>query len=246
MSKTALITGASHGIGSATALAFAHAGYNIVLNYHNNAAAAEEIAEQCRKAGVETLALKGDMSDEQDIAKLKEQVLTTFGKLDVLVNNAAFTDEPSFNEADKESIVHALTQNFVTAALAIRAFVPDSMQPQSSVLCVASIYGLDQSGNPKAPIYSASKAAMINFIQSMAKLYAPTIRFNAVAPGYTLTPSWDDVSAERKQNVIGSTLLKEWVSAEEIASTLLFLASTPHINAETIVVDSGWSKRNNL
>jgi len=243
--KTILITGASHGIGAATAEIFAQAGYNVVLNYHRNVAGSEQIAEACRKHGVEAICIQADMSQEQEVSRLKDEVLEKFGKLDVLVNNAAFTDEPDFNEATGESILHALSQNFLTAALAIRAFVPDSMNSESSVLTVSSMYGLEHAGSPGLPIYSASKAALINFSETLAQLYAPTIRFNAVAPGYTKTPAWDDVPADRQQACLDSTMLKEWVTAEEIAKTLLFLAQTPHINAETIVVDSGFMKRNN-
>lgn len=245
MKKTILITGASYGIGEATALAFAKAGYNIVLNYRANAGGSEKVAEKCRALGVEVLVIQADMSDEGAVTSLKEQVIERFGKLSVLVNNAAFTEEADFDEIDKAGILHAITQNILTALLAIRAFVPDHMEKGASVLNLVSIYGLPQGGRHTLPLYSASKAALINLTESFARRYARDIRFNAVAPGFTMTPAWDDVTEERKKKVVESTLLKEWVTAEEIASTLLFMVNTPHINAETIVVDAGWSKKDN-
>lgn len=246
MKKVILITGASYGIGGATAEAFAKEGYTIVLNYRQNAAGSEEVAAKCRTLGAEAITIQADMSDEVQIGRMKKEVLQKYGKIDVLVNNAAFTEEPDFEEADKASLTHAFTQNFITAALAIRAFVPDGMNKGGSVLTVASMYGLPHAGHPGLPIYSASKSALINLTETLAQKYAPDFRFNAVAPGYTLTPAWDDVSEERKKACVEATLLKEWVRPEEIANTLLFLVNTPHINAETIVVDSGFMKRQNI
>jgi len=245
MNKSVLITGAAYGIGAAAAKLFAKNGYEVLINYHTSSKQAEATVSECRSSGVQAWSIQGDVTNEDAVRSLVKQVTEKVGKLDVLINNAAFTDEPDFMEATKTDISHALEQNFVSAALVTRAFVPDHMKPKASVLNVASVYGLTQSGSPGLPIYSASKAAMINPTQTLAKIYAPGIRFNAVAPGYTDTPAWEGVSPKRRDAVVGSTLQKEWVMPEEIAEALLFLVQVPHINAETIVVDGGWSKKDN-
>ena len=245
MSKIILITGASYGIGAATAMAFAKASYDVVIHYRTSKKEAELTAESCRNFGVQAITIQADLSVQDEVDHLRAKVTEQFGSIDVLVNNAAYTDEPSFEESDSTTILHAFSQNFLTAALTIKAFVPKNINPGGCVLNVSSMYGLRYAGNPGLPIYSASKAALINLTESLAQQYAPAIRFNAVAPGYTLTPAWDGESEDRKQACIQSTLLKEWVGADEVANTLLFLASTPHINAETIVIDAGFMKKSN-
>ena len=84
---------------------------------------------------------------------------------------------------------------------------------------------------------------MINFTQTMAEKLAPNIRCNVVAPGTTKTPSWEGVSPEYVDKSLGMTLLKEWVDAKEIAKAFVFLAETPHITGQTIVIDAGWQKK---
>jgi NAD(P)-dependent dehydrogenase (short-subunit alcohol dehydrogenase family) len=94
------------------------------------------------------------------------------------------------------------------------------------------------------PLYSAGKAALTSLAQTLAEKLAPqNIRCNVVAPGYTKTPNWDDVSEEYARSYFSTALQKEWVQAHEIAEAFLFLEQTPHANASTVVVDGGWSKR---
>lgn len=241
--KTVLITGASHGIAAATAETFAAAGYNLVLNYRSNKAGTEKIAARCRELGADVLMVQADMSEETDVARLRDEAVAKFGKLDVLINNASFYEEPDFAEATKADMLHAISQTFLTAALAVQAFVPEHITAGGCVLSVASVYGLPHAATPHLPLYSASKAAMISLTEGFAQRYAPDIRFNAVAPGYTQTPAWDGEPEERTSALLYSTLLKEWVQPEEIARTLLFMAETPHMTGETVVVDGGFMKR---
>ena len=243
MSKTVLITGASQGIGAATARVFAAAGYDVAINYFRSQDKAETLAEECRKVGVQVVVVQADCSQETELKRLAEEVHQKFGLIDVLVNNFGLSDEPEFENASQQDMLNALNISLVSTMLAVRIFVPKLMKPQASVLNVASMYGLNQSAGLKHPIYSAGKAGLINFTQGMAKKHAPHIRFNVVAPGFTKTPHWDTADPERAKACIDSTLQKEWVQPEDIAKTLLFLAESPHITAETIVVDAGWSKR---
>ena len=243
MNKTVLVTGASVGIGAATAKIFAKASYNVVINYYHSQADAEQLAKDCKKLGVAAFAIKADCRKEAEIQKLAEETEKAVGKLDVLVNNFGLARDPAFETITQAGIIEILNNALVSNILATRIFVPKYMKKKSAVLSVASIYGLDQSARTKLPIYSAAKAGVINFMQVMAKIYAPNIRFNAVAPGFTKTPGWDNATPEYITDSLNSTLLKEWVQPEDIGEALLFLAEAKHIDAETIVVDAGWSKR---
>jgi 3-oxoacyl-[acyl-carrier protein] reductase len=117
------------------------------------------------------------------------------------------------------------------------------MSGGGSILFNSSIYGLQFGGNPHLSLYSAAKAAIINLTQAMAEILAPEIRCNAVAPGMTKTPAWDGANPEYVTTGLGMTLQDEWVQPEEIAAAFVFLAETPHINAQTLVIDSGWQKK---
>jgi 3-oxoacyl-[acyl-carrier protein] reductase len=242
MSKVAVITAASKGIGAATAVAFGKAGYDVVVNYLSDEAGATKVAQAIQATGHQAITMQADVFTEQGIAQLFEAAKKAFGKIDVLVNNAGLPQEPAFGEWTQETIAKSLNGNIASAVLCTQAAVP-LMNPGGSILFVSSIYGLNFGGNPRLALYSAGKAAIINFAQVMAEKLAPNIRCNVVAPGTTKTPAWDGASPAYVQKSLDMTLQKEWVAAEEIADTLVFLAKTPHMNAQTIVVDGGWQKK---
>ncbi len=241
--KSAVVTGASKGIGAATAKIFAEAGYDVAINYFSSEIEAEAVRKACESFGVKAVKIKADCSKELEIQTLAQEVERNFDKLDVLVNNFGNAKETEFEKLTQEEMLDFVNRTLISAMVVTKYFVPKMMKPKSSVLNVASIYGLDQSASLNFPVYSASKAGLINFTQVMAKKYAPGIRSNAVAPGFTKTPHWDGADPERTKFLINSTLQKEWVLPEDVANTLLFLAKSKHINAETIVIDAGWSKR---
>jgi len=159
----------------------------------------------------------------------------------VFINNAADTHEPDFGDYTYDSIIQNLAANFGAIALCTQEAA--KRMDTGSILFTSSIYGLPFGGHPGMPLYSASKAALINFSQGMAEKRASNIRCNVVAPGSTRTPHWDEVSEEYKQKALGMSLLKAFVEPEEIAAALLFLAQTPHITAQTITIDAGWQKK---
>lgn len=243
MSKIAVITGASKGIGAATAIAFGEAGYDVAINYHTDEAAAGQVARQVEAAGQKALLVKADIFTEEGVEQLFDTVKTVFGKVDVLVNNAGLPKEPDFGEYTAASVANSIHGNFTSALLCTQKTIP--LMPEGGcVLFTSSIYGLPFGGNPGLVLYSAGKAALINLAQTLAEKFAPTIRFNVVAPGTTRTAAWDNkVDGEYAKHSLDMTLQKEWVAAKEIAQTFLYLASTPHINAQTIVVDGGWQKK---
>ena len=242
MNKVAVVTASSRGIGAATALTFGKNGYDVVINYVHNKEAAQEVSKAIEAAGSRALVVQADVFTEQGVRQLFEATAKQFGTIDVLINNAGRPAEPSFGEWTQETVAASLTANVISAALCTQAAVP-LMNDDSSILFTSSIYGLQFGGNPTLPLYSAGKAAIVNLAQTMAEKLAPRIRCNVVAPGFTKTPAWDSAGPAYVQESLDMTMQKEWVAAEEIAASFLYLANTPHINAQTIVVDAGWQKK---
>lgn len=241
MSKVAVLTGASKGIGAATALAFGKAGYDVVVNYKSDTAAANAIVKEIEATGQQALAVQAHAFTEEGIKELFKVVKKKFGKIDVLVNNAGNPNEPAFGEYTCDDVNKSLGANFGATVLCCQEAV--KLMDNGCILFTSSIYGLQFGGNPGLLLYSAGKAAMINFAQTLAEKLAPNIRCNVVAPGTTRTPAWDDVAKEYSDKSLAMTLQKEWVEAEEIAVAFVFLAETPHITGQTIVIDAGWQKK---
>jgi 3-oxoacyl-[acyl-carrier protein] reductase len=241
MSKVAVVTGASKGIGAATALAFGKAGYDVVVNYRNNTKSAEAVVAQIEAYGQKALAVQAHVFTEDGINQLFTAIKATFPKIDVLVNNAGDPHEPDFGEYTCDAVNKSLGANFGATVLCTQEAA--KLMDKGSILFTSSVYGLQFGGNPGLALYSAGKAAMINFAQTMAEKLAPNIRCNVVAPGTTRTPAWDNGTPEYIQKSLDMTLLKEWVGADEIADTFVFLAETPHITGQTITVDAGWQKK---
>ena len=241
MSKVAIVTGSSKGIGAATAIAFARAGYDVVVNYASDEVSANEVVSKIKQLGRESIAVKADVFTSEGVKYLFEVVKTRFESLDVLVNNAGYPEEAQFGYYTFDEISKSLNNNFSSSVLCTQEAV--KQMTKGCVLFTSSIYGLQFGGNPGLALYSAGKAAMINFAQTMAEKLSPNIRCNVVAPGTTKTPAWDGVSHEYSQKSLDMNLIKEWVDPDEIADAFIFLAETPHITGQTIVIDGGWQKK---
>lgn len=242
MSKVVVITGASKGIGSSTAAAFAQAGYDVVINYKSDTKAAEATAKAVETAGQKSLLVQSDIFTEAGIRTLFDAVKEEFDHIDVLVNNAGLPKEPPFGEWTTSAITESFTANVTSAALCTQAAV-SLIKTGGSIIFTTSIYGLNFGGNPTLLLYSAGKAAIVNLAQTLAEKLSPNIRCNVVAPGATKTPAWDGADPAYVAAAHDMTLQKEWVTAEDIASASVFLAEAPHITAQTIVVDAGWQKK---
>lgn len=241
MNKVAVVTGASKGIGAATAIAFGKDGYNVVINYQNDKKAAQEVVNMVESFGQKAIAIQANIFLEDGINDFFDKIEKEFPSIDVLVNNAGTSGEPVFGEITCQDLNKFLGANFGATVLCSQRAV--KLMKKGSILFTSSIYGLNFGGNPGSPIYSASKAAMINFAQTLSEKLAPDIRCNVVAPGTTKTPAWDKITSDYAQKSLDMTLLKSWVNAEEIAEAFLFLANTPHVTGQTIVIDSGWQKK---
>jgi 3-oxoacyl-[acyl-carrier protein] reductase len=245
--KAALVTGAATGIGRSAVLALARAGYDVAINYSSSEKAARETAAQAEKLGAKTLVVKCDVSDEAGVRAMAKQVEATFGRLDVLVNNAGTTaswkpkdlETLSLDEWDRVFAVNVRGLFQVT-----RACIPLLKKSAGCVVNTASIVGLRPGPQPLP--YAASKAAVVNMTKTLAWNLGPEIRVNAVAPGWMegdwmqrmLKDKYEDLMGKRAR----ATPLKRVVTAEDVAETIMTLVqSNRFVTGEIIVIDGGFT-----
>lgn len=239
--KIALITGSSSGIGRTTALEFAKAGATVIVHYRGNKAGGEETLAEVQKSSPESILLQADITDVQSVASLFSSIESKFGKLDVLVNNAAIPkDKVPFLEASFDDIYNIINADLIGPMICAQHAVK-LMQKNGSgkILNTSSIRGIEYGG--RSVVYAASKAAINSFTKTLAKQVAPGIQVNAVAPGFVKTRVYDDISSEQQEDFLDQTYLKRWVKEEEIADAFLFLARNDAMTGQIIYVDAGFT-----
>lgn len=197
--KTVLITGASRGIGKETALRFAKAGYNIVINYVSSKTNVEELKKEFDEYKVETLILKADVSNKEEVEELVKKAIDKFGKIDVLVNNAGITKDNLLMRMSEEEFDKVIEINLKGTYLVTKAVTKYMMkQRKGSIINLSSVVGV--AGNAGQCNYSASKAGIIGFTKSVAKeLASRNIRANAIAPGFIETDMTRSIARKRKR-----------------------------------------------
>lgn len=236
-----IITGSSSGIGQATAVRFAQEGAKVVVNYHVNKEGGEETLAQVKKLSPDSLLAQADVTKPEDIDRLFKTTLDAFGRVDILVNNAAIgTDKKPFPEASYDDMKEMIDAD-LTSVLVCSQRAAKIMEKQGSgkILNTSSIRGWEYGG--RAPVYAAAKAAVNSFTRTFAKQVAPNIHVNAVAPGFVKTRSYDTMPKEQIQSFLDQTYLKRWVTADEIADTFVFLAKNDGLTGQIIYVDAGFT-----
>ena len=243
----ALITGASTGIGRATAVTLAASGFDVVINYSRSEKAADETAKQAQEKGARCLTLPGDVSDDRAVRKMLAAVENDFGRLDALVNNAGTTTNVKpgdFEAMTTEEWDRVFAVNVRGVFQVTRAAVLLLKAAKGSIVNTASIVGLRPGPQPLP--YAASKAAVINLTKLLALNLAPEIRVNAVAPGWMegdwmermLKDRYDDLMARRAR----MTPLRRVATAEDVAQVIVnLITGNRFVNGEVIVIDGGYS-----
>ncbi|MBQ8824290.1 MAG: 3-oxoacyl-[Ruminococcus sp.] len=243
---TALITGASQGIGACIAIRLAQDGYNIAINHfpsENDKANAEKVAEQCREFGVEAELYPANVADYGQCEEMVKAVKEKFGTIDALVNNAGITKDGLLVRMSEENYdaVIAVNQKSVFNMLKLVGAVM-MRQKSGKIVSLASVAGLY--GNPGQINYSASKAAIIGMTMTAAKeLGSRGINVNAVAPGLIKTPMTDALSEEQRKEMIKVVAMKRYGLPEEVASVVSFLCSkdASYVTGQTIEISGGLS-----
>jgi 3-oxoacyl-[acyl-carrier protein] reductase len=247
--RIALVTGSSSGIGATVARTLAGAGYDVIINYSRSADAARESVEVCKAAGSDTLLVQCDVSDEASVIAMVAAIKDKYGRLDVVCNNAGTSietlakdfDQVTVEEWDKVMAVNV--RGLFLIAKHTKELLSAGTEP--CMVNTASIVGLRPGPQPLP--YLASKAAVVAMTQSLCLALGPTIRVNAVAPGWMegewmqwmLGDNYEKLMSRRAK----STPLKRCVTMEDVAEVVLTLIEhMKFVTGETIVIDGGFAK----
>ena len=239
--KVAIITGASRGIGRATAVQLAKEGAKVVINYAGNQNAAEETLSLVKAAGGEAIMIQADVADSQQVAQLIKATMDAFGRIDILVNNAGITRDNLLvlmKEEDWDAVINTNLKGIFNCTKAV--FRVMMKQKSGKIINMSSVVGI--MGNAGQINYAAAKAGVIGFTKSAAKEFASRgITVNAIAPGYIATDMSAAIPEQAKAEMAEKIPLKRLGSPEDIAAAVLFLASDAanYITGQTLNVDGG-------
>ena len=239
--KTALVTGASRGIGRATAIELAKAGAKVAVNYAGNRAAAEEVVAQIQAAGGQAFMVQADVGDAAAVDAMVKSVVEQFGSIDILGNNAGITRDNlimRMKEEDWDAVIHTNLKGIFNCTKVVTKLM--MKQRYGRIVNMTSVVGV--MGNAGQSNYAAAKAGVIGFTKSMAKeLASRNITVNAVAPGYISTDMTADLPDQAKADLQSQIPLQRLGNPADVASAVLFLVSpgADYITGQTLHVDGG-------
>lgn len=242
--KVALITGASSGIGAATATVFAGLGAKVAIGYHNNQRGAEQVRDSIANAGGQVLAIQADVRQAAGIRALVQGATERFGPIDILVNNAgSLVERMKVLEITGEKWDNIMNLNLKSAMLCSQAVAPSMMErKRGAIINVVSIAGRN-GGGPGAGAYAAAKGGLIAYTKSLAKEMALFgVRVNAISPGVIDTPFHEAFSTpEMMKNFVAGIPMGRTGQSMECATVIAFLASeaSSFVAGETVEVNGG-------
>jgi 3-oxoacyl-[acyl-carrier protein] reductase len=240
--KVAVVTGASRGIGRAIAEELAAEGARVVVNFHANAAAAEEVVSGIAGRGGTAMAVQGDVSDFAAADALIKAAIEAYGAIDILVNNAGTTRDTLLLSMKEDEWDVVMTTNLKSVFNTCKAVTRPMVRRKQGgrIINISSVSGIV--GQPGQANYAASKAGIIGFSKSLAKeLGSRNITVNVVAPGFVTTDLTSGLSEDLVKQTLAFTPLGRWGEAREIAHAVVFLASdrASYITGAVLQVDGG-------
>ena len=242
MKKTAIITGASRGIGRATAELFAANNYNVIINYNHSADAAFQLYHALRKKGYSVALFKADVTNRREIDAMTDYCLNTFGAIDLLINNAGIAQSSLFIDLSPEDwekmIGINLTGVFHCTQSVLRYMIS---RKKGKIINISSIWG--QVGASCEVHYSAAKAGVIGLTKALAKELGPSkIQVNCIAPGIIETDMLNPYNQEELASLADQTPLERLGTPSDIATCALFLASeqADYITGQVIGINGGF------
>lgn len=239
--QTALVTGASRGIGRSIALALAGAGANVAVNYAGNEAAAAKTVAEIEALGVKAYAVRGHVGDSEQFDAMVKGVLEAWGQIDILVNNAGITRDNLIMRMKEEEFDEVIATNLKGVFNGIKSVTRPMMKQRSGrIINISSVVGV--LGNAGQANYVAAKAGVIGLTKSAAReLASRNITVNCIAPGFIETDMTEQLPEEMRQSMLGSIPLARLGQPEEIAKVALFLASdsASYMTGQTLHVDGG-------
>jgi len=241
--KTAIVTGSSRGIGRAIALELGQAGASVVINYSSNDAAAEEVKKQIEDSGGAAVTIQADVTDYNQCESMIQNTIEHFGRIDILVNNAGITRDNLLARMKAEEWQDVIDTNLTGVYNCCRAALRPLLKQKSGgrIINIASVAGIH--GNTGQANYAAAKGGVISFTRTLAKeLGSRGITVNAVAPGFIETEMTEILSEGMKEQVISRIALGRLGKPEDVASVVLFLASSAdYVTGQVIAVDGNLS-----
>lgn len=241
MTKTAVVTGASRGIGRAIALKLAQDGANVVVNYSGSQAKAEEVVAEIKALGQQAIAVQANVADADEVKALMGAAMDAFGSIDILVNNAGITRDNLLMRMKEDEWDSVMATNLKGVFLCTKAVARQMMKQRAGrIINVASIVGV--AGNAGQANYVAAKAGVIGLTKTTAKeLAARNILVNAVAPGFIATDMTDELPQDVKDAMLTQIPLAKLGQPEDVANVVAFLASdgANYMTGQTLHIDGG-------
>lgn len=244
--KAAIVTGSATGVGAATALALAHRGYDVLINYSKSEQAAKDTEAACRKAGADTLLVQGDVADDDACRAMAAAAVNRWKRLDGLVNNAGITifgGSANWDALDAQTFHNIMGVNVIGAFQMVRACAVHLKAHQGAIVNVSSIAGALGIGS-SVP-YVASKGAVNAMTLHLARALAPEIRVNAVCPGLITTRWFKEGIGQQGYEALKaayerSTPLRRACTAEDVAESVIWLLDAARtVTGELLLLDSG-------
>ena len=239
--KVVLITGASRGLGKSIARNLAKSSYDLILNYNNSLNDVEKLQEELKMYNVKTLAIKADISIEDEVRNMVDTSINEFGKIDILINNASIAIDTIVEDKTVDNFKRILDVNLIGTFL-VTKYVSRHMLKEKSgkIINISSTNAID-TNYPESMDYDASKAGVISLTHNFAAYLAPYITVNCIAPGWINTDMNKDMDIEFKTNEESKIMLGRFANIEEIANVVEFLVSdkSSYINNTVIRVDGG-------
>jgi len=235
--KVALVTGSSSGIGRSVALLFARGGATVVVTSHKNKQGGEDVLKELQTiSDNKHLHITCDFGKRADCKKAFDQIKKQYGRLDILVNNAGVAPSVPLGDITEEHLDDIFATN-VNSVVWCTQFARELMGDKGWVVNTSSIRGLDYAG--RSISYAATKAAVNSLTKTMAMQLAPNIFCNAVLPGFTYTPNYDKNPPELNKKMLDGTLIKRYITCDELAGAFLFLVTQEYMTGTLLVADGG-------
>ncbi len=242
MKKTVIVTGASKGIGAATAILFAQKGYNVVINYNNSYESASLLCRSLSENGYSVMTHKANVANKLEVDLMVKETLYKFGSLDILVNNAGVAHQGLITQTNEIDFDNIIDVNLKGVFNCCKAVTPSMVSRQSGkIINVSSMWG--QVGASCEVAYSAAKAGVIGLTKALAKELAPSgINVNCVAPGLIETSMNSNLTIEAISEFVEEIPLGRMGSADEVAATIEFLASekADYITGQVLGINGGY------
>lgn len=242
MSKTALITGSSKGIGAATAILLAQRGYNVVINYNESYESASLLCRSLASNGYSVITQKANVANRLEVDLMVKEAIYKFGSVDILVNNAGIAYQGLITETDEIDFDKVIDINLKGVFNCCKAVIPSMVNKKSGrIINISSMWG--QVGASCEVAYSAAKAGVIGLTKALAKELAPSgITVNAIAPGLIDTNMNSNLSVEDLNAFVEDIPLGRMGSADEIAAAIEFLASDKagYITGQVLGINGGF------